>query len=58
MSADERAEHRKMMQSMKTRAECQAYLEKHHTQMSDRAKERGKAVPPQPRANGCRWLKS
>jgi hypothetical protein len=57
MSKAERTEHHKMMQSMKTHEECSAYMEKHHAQMVERAKERKLAVPSKPRRDACAWLK-
>jgi hypothetical protein len=57
MNKAERAEHHNMMKSMKTHEECSAYMEKHHAQMMDRAKERNLATPSQPRNDACAWLK-
>jgi hypothetical protein len=57
MSRAERNEHHKMMQSMKTHDECMAYMDKHHAQMMDRAKEKGRPMPAKPRQDGCAWLK-
>ncbi len=57
MSRAERNEHHKMMQSMKSHEECMAYMDKHHAQMMDRAKEKGMTMPAKPRQDGCAWLK-
>jgi Spy/CpxP family protein refolding chaperone len=57
MNKAERNEHHSMMKSMKTQEECSAYMEKHHAQMMDRAKERKLAIPTKPRDDTCLWLK-
>jgi hypothetical protein len=36
---------------------CTAYMEKHHAQMSERAKARGRTVPAKPRHDACTPLK-
>jgi len=48
MSVKERQEHRAKMQKMKTQKERTAYLEQHHKQMEERAKERGVSLPDRP----------
>lgn len=53
MTPAERSTHRQRMSSFKTQAECSAYMDEHHKQMADRAKERGQTVPAQPRRNPC-----
>ena len=57
MTVQERTEHRNKVLSMKTFEECKAYMEQHHTQMAERAKEKGRAAPPQARRDACAWLK-
>lgn len=56
MTPAERDAHRDRMRSFKTEGECRAYMDEHHQQMSQRAKERGRAVPGQPRQNACAGL--
>jgi hypothetical protein len=56
MNQSERNEHRDRMRSMKTYDECHAYQSQHHEQMTARAKERGGAVPSQPRHDACAGL--
>jgi hypothetical protein len=56
MSQTERNDHRDRMRSMKTYEECHAYQNQHHEQMATRAKERGGAVPSQPRHDACAGL--
>jgi hypothetical protein len=53
MTPQEREQHRKEMQAAKTPEECSALMEKHHQQMVERAKERGVAMPGQPRRGEC-----
>ena len=57
MNSTERDEHRGRMQSFKTYEECKAYMDQHHQQMTERAKERGRAMPMQPRRDACAGLK-
>jgi hypothetical protein len=57
MSRAERQAHHDKMMGMKDHAECQAYMQQHHAQMADRAKERGRAMPGQPRRDACAMLK-
>ena len=57
MSKQERDEHRKRLQEMKTYEECQAYLEQHRTQMEARAKEQGRKALAQARRDACAALK-
>jgi hypothetical protein len=56
MTPQERQEHRQHMADFKTYDECHAYMEKHHAEMVDRAKQRGIAAPGQPR-DMCAGLK-
>ena len=57
MSAGERQAHQDRMRGMKSRAECQAYMDSHHQQMQARAKERGQSMPgPGPQGRGCAYL--
>ena len=39
MSPSERDEHRQKMMGFKTYDECKAYIDEHHKQMDERAKE-------------------
>ena len=57
MSPSERQEHQAKMRSMANYDECKAYMEQHHQQMAARAKEKGGAVPAQPRRDPCAGLK-
>jgi hypothetical protein len=57
MSPSERQEHQAKMRSMTNYDECKAYMEQHHQQMAARAKEKGGAVPAQPRRDPCAGLK-
>jgi len=57
MSKQERDEHRKRLQEMKTYEECQAYLEQHRAQMEARAKEQGRKALAQARRDACAGLK-
>ncbi|MCW5664971.1 MAG: hypothetical protein KIT35_14125 [Piscinibacter sp.] len=56
MTPAERTAHRDRMWSFKTEGECRAYLEQHHQQMAERAKERGRSVPANPRRDPCAGL--
>jgi hypothetical protein len=57
MTRTEREEHRKQMREMKTHAECMSYMEQHHTQMTERAKEKGVKAPGPARRDACAGLK-
>jgi hypothetical protein len=57
MTAAERQEHQARMRSMTSHEECKGYMEKHHEQMAARAKEKGRAMPAQPRRDACAGLK-
>ncbi len=57
MTPKERDEHREQMRSAKTREECVALRDKHHEQMAARAKEKGMAMPAQPRRDACQGFK-
>lgn len=52
MTPEERAEHRAKMRSLETREEREQYRIEHHTKMKERMKERGIALPDQPRNRG------
>ena len=54
MSKQERNEHRKKMQSMKTMEERERYRLEHHKKMQQRAEQQGVTLPdkPQPRGKG------
>lgn len=56
MSAAERSAHRDRMLGFKTQAECRAYMNEHHGLMQERAKERGRTIPAQPRHDPCAGL--
>lgn len=57
MTRAERREHHDKMSAMTDHAACMAYMEKHHAQMSERAKARGRTVPGKPRHDACTPLK-
>ena len=57
MTAKERDEHREQMRAAKTREECVALRDRHHEQMAARAKEKGMAMPAQPRRDACQGFK-
>jgi hypothetical protein len=56
MTRAERQAHHDKMRSMTDHAACVAYMEQHHAQMTERAKERGRAVPAKPRGDPCAAL--
>jgi hypothetical protein len=53
MNKQERDEHHNKMLSMKTHEECTAYMQQHHTQMMERAKEKGRPALMQPKRDAC-----
>jgi Ni/Co efflux regulator RcnB len=57
MSRAERKEHHDKMMAMTDHAACVAYMEQHHAKMAERAKERGRTLPAQPRRDACASLK-
>jgi hypothetical protein len=57
MTRAERREHHDKMSAMTDHGACTAYMEKHHAQMSERAKARGRTVPAKPRHDACTPLK-
>lgn len=57
MTPAERQEHQARMKSMATYDECKAYMDQHHQQMVDRAKEKHRSAPAQPRHDACAGLK-
>lgn len=56
MTPEERREHQAKMMSMKSGKECRAYVEQHHRQMAERAKQRGGSMPPAPMHDPCAGL--
>jgi len=58
MTAEERTAHRDKMLSFKTYEECRAYQAGHHAAMAARAKDKGRALPSEPRQNACERMKS
>ena len=57
MTPQERQEHQAKMRSMTSYDECKGYMDQHHQQMLDRAKDKGRSVPAQPRRDACAGLK-
>ena len=57
MSRAERREHHDKVMAMTDPAACMAYMEQHHAQMVERAKERGRTLPAKPRRDACASLK-
>jgi hypothetical protein len=57
MSGQEREEHQAKMRSMTDYDDCRSYLDQHHQQMSERARQRGTATPARPRRDACAALK-
>jgi len=57
MSRAERDEHHRTMMAQTDYAQCHATMEQHHAKMTERAKERGQAMPGQPRHDACAGLK-
>jgi hypothetical protein len=57
MTSAERQEHQAKMRSMTNHDDCKAYMDQHHQQMAERAKEKGRTVPAQPRRDACAGLK-
>ena len=53
MSEQERREHQAKMTAMNDPAECSAYMNEHHRQMVERAKERHLSMPARPRRDAC-----
>lgn len=56
MTPAEREAHHKQMQSMKSYDDCKTHMEQHHKEMSERAKQQGRAAPGSARHDGCAWL--
>lgn len=52
MNRQERMEHRRMMRSLKTQEERDAYRLEHHQKMQQRAQERGMQLPDAPPQQG------
>jgi hypothetical protein len=48
MTEQERLEHRKKMQSLKTAQERESFQMEHHKLMQERAKDKGISLPPEP----------
>ncbi|WP_137936934.1 hypothetical protein [Chitinivorax sp. B] len=57
MTPEERTTHHDKMRSFKTYDECKSYMEEHHKQMSDRAKEQNRPGPMM-RRNPCDRMKT
>ena len=57
MTPQEREAHQKRMFDLKSHGECRAYMDQHHQQMVDRARQRGSAMPGQPPRDMCEGLK-
>ncbi len=57
MTPKERSEHYRTMMGMKTYDECHAYMVEEHARMAERAKQKGRPVPAQPRHDPCARLK-
>ncbi len=58
MNRTERREHHDKMAAMNDHGACMTYMEQHHTQMTERAKARGRTVPAKPRQDACAPLTS
>lgn len=58
MTPQERSEHAKRMAGFTNYDECKSYLDHHHEEMAARAKERGRALPAQPRHDACMHFKT
>lgn len=57
MSQTERTQHREKMLSLKSYDECKSYVEEHHKQMLERAKEKGVSIQ-EPRGHPCDRMKA
>ncbi len=57
MTGEERSQHREKLLSIKSYDECKAYIEEHHKQMVERAKEKGVSLS-EPRGHPCDRLKA
>lgn len=53
MSREEQQQHREKMRAFQNYEECLTYMEQHHGQMQERAKERGVNMPGKPRRDPC-----
>lgn len=53
MTPAERSQYVKRIQGMKTRAECDAYLEAHRREIRARAQAGGVSLPPPPDTSPC-----
>lgn len=58
MTPKERSEHYRKMMGMKTYEECHAYMTEEHARMAERAKDKGRTIPAQPRHDPCARLKN
>ena len=56
MSQQERAAHHQRLAEIKTRPECESYMQEHHRQMMERAKARHKPELCEPRHDLCKEL--
>jgi hypothetical protein len=57
MTPQERQDHQARMRSMTNYDGCRAYMDQHHQQMVERARQQGRAVPSQSRRDACVGLK-
>ncbi|MBT1070347.1 hypothetical protein [Pelotalea chapellei] len=57
MTPEERTEHQNKLRSFKDFGACKEYIDEHHKQMEERAKERG-ITPPVMKRNPCETMKS
>jgi hypothetical protein len=58
MSAQERQQFQRDMQSAKTADQCRQVMDKHRQLMADRAKERGTTPPNEPKRDMCAGMSS
>ena len=56
MTPQERKAHQDKMRGMGNADECKTYMDEHHRQMADRAKEKGVTLPAKPRRDACAGL--
>jgi len=57
MTLEERSAHQASMAGMKSTGECNAYRDKHHQQMVERAKQRGQTLPGAAQQDACAGVK-
>nr|WP_297355789.1 hypothetical protein [uncultured Caldimonas sp.] len=58
MTPAERDQHRDRVQSFKSYEECRAYMDEHHQQMLERARNQNLPMPGRPMHDGCQGLPS